>query len=359
MGGNLFVCRSLSLSLSTLTMRQFCYVFLFTCYVASALNTNVPMCRPNELYTDDGCVPLQHTLADLIREILENPDASMTLLRAEEEEANVTTTAQRVPIADLFLQNLAVFSESNMNECLSLASCNEQCQSWPQRSYRSRRHEEEVADRFLTTAVVDSEAGSGGEEGNTSSIDFVRAIMAGSRRGIEIAKHPKLQCKVCWREFSQCSPLHYNYTVRVNAIYRSMVETNVTLPEMAPTVVVTPTTANRSQSLETLYYYYSMQFLDTANLTTCYAVVSCENTCDIYRTAINEQNSDTLATSPTLPTLPAVSPRPKAIDTIHTGALLGYKFALKDSCGQCRRHFHQCTPDKYVIAKASSKIFNN
>lgn len=310
-------------------------------------NIRVRLCRPDHFYADGKCIPLQRTLSDTIGDILENSEPALAFLNSNNETSVVMP--RKVPVSDLFVQNLAVISEANMSECLSLAACTEQCLSWPTRSFKSRKHEEDVVERFLSsTELNDSDDESGG------SVDFVRIIMQGAQKGIQVAKQPKMRCNQCEVTYPNCTPLQYNYTTRINAIYRNMIESNVTLTDGSSSQ------HNRTAAPETIYYHYTMQFLDVANLTTCYALVSCETTCDLYRMAIQEKNGDLLSSPPPVVSTVTIDNRnPNAANMLNNAAQLGYRLALADDCIQCPKLIRHCTPDKYVIAKASSELFNN
>lgn len=330
------------------------------------------------------------TISDTINKILNNIDGTSTFLSyqasVDSESGNPTMTApENVPVSDLFIQNLAVISEANMSSCISLATCKEHCMTWPDRNLEQQKHEQSVLDKFIPPPGLTIEPLTGKskddivvEDDETSGPDFVRSIMLASKKGIDLAKTTNLTsnltviCGGCESEYSGCSPMQYEYTTRINAIYRQLVEKNATLYDKAPE-------ANRNLSPEVLYYHYSMRFLDLANLTSCYAQglslfiiffnyvffcfyqfsVSCENSCAIYKSTIADESVELVGPPPNVsPFLRGDTNKPKAIDIIHHGALIGFKLATTSGdCDMCARHYKDCTIDRYEIARASSNIF--
>ncbi|KAH9407651.1 hypothetical protein TYRP_012473 [Tyrophagus putrescentiae] len=336
-----------------------------------------PRCRPDQVLTEGKCVQLRKSVSDMVREILENSDGSSTFLHYQ---ASVDATSgaptiaapENVPVSDLFIQNLAVISEANMSSCLSLATCKEHCLAWPDRNAEQKKHEQAVLEKFIPPPGLTMEPSpmSGkskddivSEDDDGSGPDFVRTIMLASRKGIDLAKNASSSssssssnwtsiCGQCDVEYSGCGSMQYDYTTRINAIYRQLVEKNATLYEKAPET-------NRNLNPEVLYYHYSMRFLDLANLTSCYAQVSCENSCSIYKSTIADESVELVGPPPNVsPFLRGDTNKPKAIDTIHHGALIGYKLATgSGDCDMCSRHYKDCTVDRYEIARASSNIF--
>ncbi|KAI2800325.1 hypothetical protein RDWZM_000490 [Blomia tropicalis] len=343
-------------------------------------------CRPDEAFVEGQCVRLRKSMSELVQEILENSDGTSSFLQHQllvESGANQAAisallpmtpnaaNADKVPVSDLFIQNLAVISEANMSSCLAIATCNEHCWRWPERNASDRRVQLSILERFnaptgivlepVVAAAKGKDDGNGDGDGSDSADahDFVRIIMNASKRGIDLAKNSiksmnrTSTCLPCMNEYGECNPMQYQYTTRINAIYRRLTEANATLYDQAPD-------QNRNLSLEVLYYHYSMQFLDLANLTTCYALVSCENSCSVYKSTIAEESVESVGPPPQVsPFMKDDQYKPKAIDIIHNGALIGYKLALEptDDCDRCVNHYPDCTPDRYEIARASSNIF--
>lgn len=336
------------------------------------------ICRPDQVMTDGKCMQLRKSLSDLVREILENSDGSSSFLHYQDESTGETpnpaaSMPESVPVSDLFIQNLAVISEANMSNCLALATCNEHCRSWPDRSPDERRHEEGILEKFIPPLGLTVEPLAGKskddiiiEDDDATGPDFVRTIMLASKKGIELAKNATAisskgstaavnvtaVCGQCYGEYTGCSQLQYDYTTRINAIYRSLVEGNATLYDKTPG-------SDRNLNPEVLYYHYSMRFLDLANLTSCYAQVGCENSCSVYKATLAEESAEMVGPPPNVsPFFKEDAHKPAAIDTIHNGALIGYKLALEGAaCEGCVRHYKDCSADKYQIARASSHIF--
>ena len=326
-------------------------------------------CRPDQVLRDGICIQLRLSISDLVREILENSGDANTFLHYHvDNNGNVSTevnVSNSVPVSDLFIQNLAVISEANMSSCLALASCNEHCLAWPRRSAQQRQHEESVFEKFnppqgLTKEQIQSKSKDDVniEDDDATGPEFLRTIMMGSKKGIELAKRTygnifnNICVRSCNSEYPECPSMHYDYTTRINAIYRQLVEQNATLYDKQSEV-------NKNLSPEMLYYHYSMRFLDLANLTNCYAEVSCENSCVLYKETFADDNVELVGPPPTVsPFLRENSSSNPAVDVIHNGSLIGYKLALDGAhCDQCGRHYKDCTPDRYQIARASSNIF--
>lgn len=228
-------------------------------------------------------VQLKLTISDTISKILNNIDGSSTFLNyqasVDGDSGNPTITApENVPVSDLFIQNLAVISEANMSSCLSVATCKEHCMTWPDRNLEQQKHEQSIVDKYVPAPGMAVEPLTGKskddivleDDETTNGPDFVRTIMLASKKGIDLAKTANgtsnltAICGQCDTEYNGCGSMQYEYTTRINAIYRQLVEKNATLYEKAPE-------ANRNLSPEVLYYHYSMRFLDLANLTSCYA----------------------------------------------------------------------------------------
>lgn len=358
----------------------------------------VRLCPPDHvLNKTQQCAPLRLSISDLVRDILENSDTTLSLshYNLEDKAAADRSAPTRVPVSDLFIQNLAVLSETNMSSCLALATCYEHCLAWPKRSPVQQTHELEVIERFNLSATQKSDGAKGkdddgDENGSGSTPDFVTTIMSAAQRGIAISKEAgsqtddKLEAtcnEQCSREFNRpesdaaeaeppCSPMHYDYTVRINALYRQQVEANVTLTDDRPKPAKPDPAAS---SPEVLYYVFSMRFLDHTNLTACFAQVSCENSCEIYKAALAglivgaDGSNEPLPTPPPPPKtatpmlLREDQPHPKAVDSIHQGTLVGHKLATEGkeaTCEKCADTYKDgCTTDRYMIARASIAIF--
>lgn len=355
----------------------------------------VKLCPPDSVLNKaQQCAPLRLSISDLVRDILENSDTTLSLSQynMEDKPAAARPAPTSVPVSDLFIQNLAVLSETNMSSCLALATCNEHCLAWPKRSAAKQAHELEVIERF-NSSVKDTAKGKDDESDDNSSgstPDFVTTIMTSAQKGIAISKQDgvgksaeELQsiCNdKCSQEFNRpdsnsaepelpCSPMHYDYTVRINALYRQQVEANVTLTDDRPAPAKPDPAAT---SPEALYYVFSMRFLDHTNLTACFAQVSCENSCEIYKAAIAgligaEGSEEPLPTPPPPPKaaspmfLREDQPHPKAVDSIHQGTLVGHKLATQakgPACEQCAETYkNECSADRYMIARSSIAIF--
>src|SRR5699024_8963353 len=112
------------------------------------------------------------------------------------------------------------------------------CWAWPKRTPNQRAHEESVLEKFIPPPGLTVEPMAGKskddiaiDDDDATGPDFVRTIMLASRKGIELAKKAPAQganwtatCAQCGIEFNECAPMQYDYTIRINAIYRQLVE---------------------------------------------------------------------------------------------------------------------------------------
>lgn len=316
------------------------------------------LCRPDQVFDSNvqKCIRLKHSISALVKDILDNTDSTLPFVHISPDMLNKSATnlPSVVHVSDLFIQNLAFINEANMTDCIAMTACNEHCYSWPERSDEQKEAEQSIIDRFIS--VQESPK----KEDEEDTPDFVRVIMQASKKGIDFAKklsnskNPRTTCLGCQNEYSSgCAPMNYAYTVRINALYRKLIESNVSFVNLVPKLT-------QNHSPEILYYHYSMHFVEQANLTNCYALVSCENTCYLYQATISELGADMVEPPASESALLKNDPnKSKSIDIIHNGALVGYKLAIENKCPECRKQYTKCTDDKYEIAKASAAIFGN
>ena len=322
-------------------------------------------CRPDQVFEQNQCQRLKYSLSALVCDILERSESTNSFLHFQlDANGNAPPTVQvpeSVPVSDLFIQNLAVVTEANMSSCLAWSSCVEQCQTWPERNAKQREFEENALEKFSLPSQVNGEilfskSKDDSDDDESTGPDFVRAIMFGAKKGIELGKQNQARvCDHCRTEFAmkpnhQCSFVQYHYTTRMNALYRKLTESNATLYDRAAKSV-------KNLSPETLYFHYSMRFLELANLTSCFAQVSCENSCTVYKQTLTDLNVE-LVGPPALGDDNHNRQTGLTTDVVQQGATLGYKIATTSAdCTECGRQYPDCLEDKYEIAKASSQIF--
>ena len=321
------------------------------------------LCRPDQVYESNlkKCIRLKNSISVLVKDIVDNSDTSLPFLHYNPDATNQMniTVPNEVRVSDLFIQNLAFINEANMTNCLAMSACNEHCYSWPERTAEQKSREKTVIDQFISTMETTNK-----KEEDDETPDFVKVIMQASKKGIDFARNAKANsvkglrsaCLNCQNQYSaSCPPLNYAYTVRINALYRKLIESNVSFVDLTPKLP-------QNLSPEMLYYHYSMHFVERANLTSCYSLVSCENTCQLYSMTITELGMNMVEPPASESTLMKGDPnKSKSIDIIHNAAIAGYKMAStpENECHQCRQQFPDCTDDKYEIAKASAAIFGN
>lgn len=244
-----------------------------------------------------------------------------TRAKREANDESVST-----PIPDLFVQNLAVMAQANMSDCMARVNCEEKC---------------DYATRGILVKVNEEENSS--EEEDEDLPDFVENFYEAGKKGIEFAKSG--ECGNCKSIYSQCNKMQYDYTVRTNSLYRDLIRRNISLFQRDP--------SDEHQIPEDIeYLHHSMRFLDLANLTKCYARVSCETTCRHVK-----EFPDSEAPPEKSPFLQNDPQKPESVDIIHEGAILGYGLAIDGLCDECADHYTDCPPDKYTIAHSSSIIF--
>jgi len=227
-------------------------------------------------------------------------------------------------VSELFIQNLAIMAQANMSDCMNRVNCEEKC----------RLVVEEV---IKETEIDDKEI-----EVIKELPTFVRTFYDAGKTGLELGKTS--QCKQCPKMFNKCNRMQYEYTIKTNALYKELMERNITLFDDSDSKEEVPQ--------EIAYLHHSMRFLDLANLSRCYARVSCEATCQHIKVHPNSEAPP--AKSPLLANDPK---KPASVDIIHEGALLGYTLALHGVCNTCALQYADCSADRYTIAHTSSIIF--
>jgi len=248
--------------------------------------------------------------------IIEEHFVDLSRAKRASDEPNDAPVETELP--EMFIQNLAVMNEANMSDCMNRVNCEEKCHLVAQR----------VSDNIET---VDLEG----------FPEFVRNYYEAGKRGIDLGRNNK--CSECQKLFNNCKAMQYEYTVKTNALYNELAQKNVSLFD----------DSNEQIPPEIAYLHHSMRFLDLANLSRCYARVSCESTCLHVKSNPNTE-------APTLksPLLQNDPHKPQSVDIIHEGAILGYTLAFNGLCDTCARHYADCEADKYAIAHMSSIIFD-
>jgi len=239
-----------------------------------------------------------------------------------------TTVVQKFPsaqVSELFIQNLAVMNEANMSDCMDRVNCEEKCQL--------------IANGVFRESPDDTRE----LEGLQDLPLFVRTFYEAGKKGIELGRDKR--CDTCQQVFAKCTPMQYDYTVQTNALYKELIAKNITIFDERA--------AQQDMPSEMVYLHNSMRFLDLANLSTCYARVSCESTCfHIKREPNSEPPTDK---SPLLVNDPN---KPASVDIIHGGILFGYNLAFNGVCESCAVRYSDCAPDRYSIARMSLALFN-
>ncbi|XP_054162290.1 uncharacterized protein LOC128960240 [Oppia nitens] len=240
-------------------------------------------------------------------------------------DVNNTIIRPTIRVSELFIQNLAVMNEANMSECMDRFNCEEKC--------------ELIAKELVKESPEDTQEFDGLED----LPQYVRSFYESGRKGMELGRNKR--CDVCMQLHSQCSAMQYEYTIRTNNLYKELIDKNVTLfEENAP---------KGDMPSDMIYLHQSMRFLDLANLSTCYARVTCETICQ--QTKMNPNNEAPSVKSPILENDPN---KPASVDIIHSGAILGYTLAFNGVCETCGINFADCREDRYAIARMSAIIFN-
>ena len=245
------------------------------------------------------------------------------LFARAKREAPEDEEAAALQISELFIQNLQTMAQANMSDCMDRVNCEEKCKL--------------IADGVFKASDDNQEI-----DGLDSLPDFVRSFYNAGKKGIKLGESN--ECAECENTYKNCNEMQYDYTIKTNALYKDLIEKNVTLFDSSENQEEIPE--------EIAYLHHSMRFLDLANLSRCYARVSCEATCV------------TVKNDPTIEAPPAKSPllendpfKPKSVDIIHEGALLGYTLASRGNCETCATQYEDCPEDRYTIAHSSSVIF--
>jgi len=229
-------------------------------------------------------------------------------------------------ISNLFIQNLELMAQANMSDCMDRVNCEEKCQL--------------IVDKVFKVSDDNKQL-----EGLDTMPTFVRSFYEAGKKGIRFGGlRAGGQCGDCKKTYKNCNAMQYDYTIKTNALYKELTEKNVTLFDANE--------AEKDIPQELQYLHHSMRFLDLANLSLCYARVSCEATC--FQAKSNPRMEAPPAKSPLLENDPH---KPKSVDIIHEGALLGYALAFNGQCSTCAARFAKCPSDRYSIAHTSSQIF--
>ena len=243
--------------------------------------------------------------------------AKRAVNEADEKEVEVA-------ISELFIQNLAVMAQANMSDCMDRVNCEEKCRL--------------IAEEVIQEVAIDEREVQAIKEMPA----FVRTFYEAGKTGIELGK--TAQCGQCKLMYSKCNQMQYDYTIKTNALYKDLMEKNITLFDDSDPKEEIPQ--------DIAYLHHSMRFLDLANLSRCYARVSCETTC--VHVKAEPKSEAPPAKSPLLAEDPH---KPESVDIIHEGAVLGYNLAFNGVCDTCATHYADCAPDRYSIAQTSSIIF--
>lgn len=226
-------------------------------------------------------------------------------------------------ISELFIQNLETMAQANMSDCMDRVNCEEKCQLIAHGVFKATDDNQDI-------------------DGLDALPTYVRSFYNAGKKGIKLGESK--DCDQCKKEYQNCNAMQYDYTIKTNALYKELIEKNITLFDASQNQEDIPE--------EMAYLHHSMRFLDLANLSRCYARVSCEVTCIQVKK------------DPTIEAPPAESPllkndphKPKSVDIIHEGALLGYALAGSGVCETCAKQYTDCPEDRYSIAHSSSVIF--
>ena len=226
-------------------------------------------------------------------------------------------------ISEMFIQNLAVMAQANMSDCMDRVNCEEKCELISKKILEATEEDKKVVDAIKQMP------------------SFVQTFYEAGKKGIELGATGK--CSECKRLFNRCNQMQYDYTLKTNALYKELMDKNITLFDEDE---------DKEVPQEMAYLHHSMKFLDLANLSRCYARVSCESTCQHVKAVPSTEAPP--ARSPLLEKDPK---KPKSVDIIHEGALLGYTLAFNGVCNTCALQYADCPPDRYTIAHTSSIIF--
>jgi len=236
---------------------------------------------------------------------------------AGEEESD------ELQISALFIQNLETMANSNMSDCMDRVNCEEKCKLIAEGVFKPTDDNQDI-------------------DGLDNLPPYVRSFYNAGKQGIKLGESK--ECDKCKEQFQNCNQMQYDYTIKTNALYKELIEKNVTLFDASEDQDKIPE--------EIAYLHHSMRFLDLANLSRCYARVSCEATCEQVQKEPNTEAPP--AKSALLENDPF---KPKSVDIIHEGALLGYALASTGGCDTCAKQYADCPEDRYTIAHSSSVIF--
>lgn len=262
----------------------------------------------------------------LMENITINSTNSVTRNKRNSESTMVLSSS-------FYADNLHVMHQANMTDCLARLHCQEQC------NYSSAKSK--VDNHFFELEA---------NQTDDDLPDYVKYFLESGRIGEQLGRQGIEQCQKCASIYKRCNELQYDYTLKTNKIYEDLIEKGLIKLE------ATENDSNVSSSIpeHLQFLHHSMEFLDLANLTQCYARIGCENTCQITR-----ENPLIEPPPKTSPILAGDIDKPKSVDIIHNGSILGYNLAKTNrDCNSCVKSFPNCEPEKFQIAKMSSLIFN-
>lgn len=239
----------------------------------------------------------------------------------------VTESVDDETSVETFVENLKLLHQVNLLECITRYHCELRCNATLSEG---------------TSSAVDEAA----EQLTDDLPFFLTHFLQGGRIGQELARTQ--ECPKCEQLYPKCSDEDYNYTLSTNELFNQLMD--------AEGVNMTAMGSEEGKPEESVdaYLRQSLEFLEMANLTTCYALVNCETTCE-------ETKAGHIQQSPTKesPIFADDPDRPACIATLHEGILLGYQLA-KDgkSCEDCKATFNDCEADKYLLAKSSAQLIS-
>lgn len=217
------------------------------------------------------------------------------------------------------LQNLQLMKQSNLSECMARFYCEERCNETYSGAVKN---------------ITDEENNSSDDDLPEEMKYFFDAGNQGSRLG------QFGECGQCSKLYPNCTSLQYESTLKTNEIYHDLTSKNISIFDSQADDEI-------PQHLRLLHD--SMEFIELANLTQCYARIGCETTC------LNIKTSPVYAAPPEKASFLADDPRkPASVDIIHGGIITGHNFGVSGQCEDCVKYYPDCTQKNYEMAKSSS-----